>query len=83
MTRCRDIASNIAAGSTSRNTTFVEPQYRPTIAQPEPAMWNIGITAMFTLSAVKRHSWVMPADQAEEVRSVSITPLGRPVVPEV
>ena len=46
-------------------------------------MWNIGITAMFTLSAVNRHCGVMHDTREKKLLFVSITPLGRPVVPEV
>ena len=44
-----------------------QPWYRPTIAQPAPAMWNIGIMARFTESSVKRHCAAMPVDAFEEV----------------
>ena len=46
-------------------------------------MWNIGITARFTLSAVNRHCGVMHDTRQKKLSFVSITPLGRPVVPEV
>ena len=81
--RCRGIASRMATGSTSRSTTLVQPQYRPTIAHPEPAMWNMGITARLTLSAVNRHSWAMVETKLKKLLFFSITPLGRPVVPDV
>ena len=73
----------MAAGSTSRSTTLVQPKYSPTIAQPAPAMWNIGIMARFTLSALNRHCSAMPAAGLKKLSFVSITPLGSPVVPEV
>jgi len=73
----------MATGSTSRITMLVQPQYKPTIAQPDPAMWNIGITAMLTLSAVNRHCGVMHDTREKKLLFFSITPLGRPVVPEV
>ena len=58
--RCCATASRIAGGSTSRSTTVVQPSASPTNAQPEPAMWNIGITTRLTLSASKRHLSAMP-----------------------
>jgi hypothetical protein len=58
--RCRATVSRIADGSTSRSTMVVAPSDRPTSAQPEPAMWNIGITARLTLSAVNRHLSAIP-----------------------
>ena len=43
------------------------PLYMPTVDQPEPAMWNIGIMARFTESGVNRH-WLDDAvEQTEEV----------------
>ena len=64
---CSGISSRMAAGSTSRMTMLVQPLYRPTIAQPAPAMWNIGITARFTRSGVNRHCSRDAGDAAEEV----------------
>ena len=83
VTPCSGIARRIAAGSTSRMTTLVQPLYSPTIAQPAPAMWNIGITARFTLSGVNRHCAMIPVTWPKKLSLVSMTPLGRPVVPEV
>ena len=80
---CSGIARRIAAGSTSRMTMLVQPKYSPTIDQPAPAMWNIGIIARFTLSGVNRHCSVIPVTWPKKLSLVSITPLGRPVVPDV
>ena len=46
-------------------------------------MWNIGITARLTLSAVNRHSCGMVDIKLKKLLFFSITPLGRPVVPDV
>ena len=46
-------------------------------------MWNIGITAMFTESGVNRHDSVTFMTPLKKLSFVSITPLGRPVVPDV
>ena len=46
-------------------------------------MWNTGITARFTLSGVNRHFSVIPVTWPKKLLLVSMTPLGRPVVPEV
>jgi hypothetical protein len=67
----------------SRSTTVRQPWCRPTIAQPAPAMWNIGIMAMFTESVVNRHWSARPPTPAKKLSLVHITPLGSPVVPEV
>src|SRR3954464_1249119 len=70
-------------GSTSRNSTVWQPWNSPTIAQPEPPMWNIGMTAKFTESGVNRHDSVTFMTPLKKLSLVSITPFGNPVVPDV
>ena len=77
------ITCRMRAGSTSRRTTVRQPWYRPTIDQPEPAMWNIGITAMFTESLSNCHDSVTFMTPEKKLSLVSITPFGNPVVPDV
>ena len=67
----------------SRSTTVWQPKHIPTSDQPAPAMWNIGIIARFTDSAVNRHCSVMPITPLKKLSLVSITPFGSPVVPDV
>ena len=52
-------------------------------AQPDPPMWKSGIATRLTVSSPMWN--VMPASEmaVERFALVSITPLGRPVVPEV
>ena len=61
VTPWRATESRIAAGSTSRSTTTAPPCHSPARAQPEPAMWNSGITASVTASASIRHGPATPA----------------------
>src|SRR3954451_10108736 len=77
------ITSRMRAGSTSRRTTVWHPWNKPTIDHPDPAMWNIGITAMFTESLSNFHDSVTFITPEKKLALVSITPLGRPVVPDV
>ena len=60
-----------------------QPWDRPTSAQPEPAMWNIGITARFTESGVKLQRSAQRNMPPTKLPFVSITPFGSPVVPDV
>jgi hypothetical protein len=46
-------------------------------------MWNIGIMARLTDSGLRPHWSAMPMTPSKKLSLVSITPLGRPVVPEV
>ena len=73
----------IAAGSTSRNSTFEAPLYSPTTPQPLPAMWNSGITTRLMLCSSKLHSIVPVGIIEKKFSLVSSTPFGRPVVPDV
>ena len=75
--------SRMRAGSTSRSSTVRQPWYRPTIDHPVPAMWNIGITARFTAPGVSCQDSAMLIMPWKKLSLVSITPFGRPVVPDV
>ena len=55
----------------------------PASAQPDPAMWNIGITARFTDSGESSHEDAICSMPQKKLSFVSITPLGKPVVPDV
>ena len=61
------IARRIRTGSTSRISTVRHPWDRPASAQPDPPMWNIGITARFTEPGVSSHEDRDLVDPAEEV----------------
>ena len=70
-----------ATGSNSRVMIVRAPHPMPNRAQPEPAMWNSGMTAMFTLSSPICHSTI--SNSALKLSLVSWAPFGRPVVPDV
>ena len=83
MPNSRDHLAGSARGRRRGAATVRQPWYSPTIDQPEPAMWNIGITARFTESGVNRHDSVTFMTPLKKLSFVSITPLGSPVVPDV
>ena len=58
------------------------PGYSPRIAQPPPPMWNSGIATRFTESGRKPPAVLSPSIAVKRFLFVSITPLGRPVVPD-
>ena len=70
------------AGSGSGTTTSVPPRASATLAQPDPPMWNSGIATRETeVSSSSQGS--ATSMSTEQLALVIITPLGRPVVPEV
>ena len=79
-----DNTRRISAGTTSRRITVRHPKYRPTAAQPSPAMWNIGISARLT-DCPGTNPQISPARRKVFIKLevVSMTPLGKPVVPDV
>ena len=72
----------IATGSTSRTMTSSHPAVRPTHAHPPPPMWNSGIATRLTESGRKPSRLLNPSIAVKRFLFVSITPLGRPVVPD-
>ena len=54
----------------------------PAMAQPEPPMWNSGMATMLTMSSLKPHCSLASGSSANRLSLLSITPLGRPVVPD-
>ena len=56
---------------------------RLTSPQPEPAMWNVGITTCDTDSGVKSQFFGTSSTNEKRFSLLSITPLGSPVVPDV
>jgi len=79
--RCFAIICTISTGLISRTMTVVAPIAWPAVAHPPPPMWNSGIAAMFTVSGPKPQIWRANGSSAKKLSFVSITPLGRPVVP--
>ncbi len=71
-----------AAGSSSRTMTLVQPSYIPAVAQPPPAMWNSGIATRLTASGVSSQISLATGSNPKKLVLLSITPLGRPVVPD-
>ena len=61
----------------------MDPIARLTSPQPEPAMWNVGITTWDTDSGVKSQFFGTSSMNEKRLRLLSITPLGSPVVPDV
>ena len=82
VTRRSSIRSSSPAGSGTGTSTSVAPRARPTIAHPDPPMWNSGIATRQTLDASTDHSRAT-SSSAEQLALVISTPFGRPVVPEV
>ncbi len=79
--RC-SIVSSSEAGSSIGTRMAVPPRASDTVAQPDPPMWNSGIATSDTeVSSTSQAS--ATTSSAEQLSLVSITPLGRPVVPEV
>ncbi len=73
-----------STGSMSRRITEVPPRDIPLNAQPEPPMWNSGMATRLTVSSrISNASPAASSNIAATLRFPSITPLGRPVVPEV
>ena len=60
----------------------VHPSYIPATAQPPPAMWNSGMATRFTESGVSSQSSFAIGSRLKKLALVSITPFGRPVVPD-
>ena len=80
--RSLPIRSISAAGSSSRMTTDVPPLNMPAMAQPEPPMWNSGMATIDTISGVKPQTSLASGSSANRLSLLSITPFGRPVVPD-
>ena len=62
--------------------TDVPPLNMPAMAHPEPPMWNSGMATMLTMSSLNPHVSLASGSRANRLSLESITPLGRPVVPE-
>ena len=73
----------MTAGSTSRNSTMCAPSMRQMRPQPAPAMWKHGMATIATLSPVSRSAALAAVTSENIARCATITPLGRPVVPDV
>ena len=82
MIRAFSIVSSSTAGSIIGTSTSVPPRASATFAQPEPPMWNSGIATSDT-EVSSTPQWFATSISIEQLSLVSITPLGRPVVPEV
>ena len=78
---CSGIRRINAAGSRSRTITLVAPSCIPAVAQPPPPMWNSGMATRLTASAENSHMSVATGSNRKKLSLLSITPLGRPVVP--
>ena len=61
--------------------TLRAPTYIPTSAQPLPPMWNSGIATRFTERSENPHMSTAAGSRASTLWLLSMTPLGRPVVP--
>ena len=62
--------------------TDVAPSDIPATAQPPPPMWNNGMATRFTESGPIPHMPLAIGRSANKLSLLSITPFGRPVVPE-
>ena len=62
--------------------TLVQPSYIPAVAQPPPPMWNSGIATRLTASGVSSQMSFATGSSPKKLVFVSITPFGRPVVPD-
>ena len=71
-----------AAGSSSRKITDVQPSYIPAVAQPPPPMWNSGIATRLTASPSSSQMSFAIGSRLKKLEFESITPFGRPVVPD-
>ena len=71
-----------AAGSSSRTMTLVQPSYIPAVAHPPPPMWNSGIATRLTESGENSQISLATGSNPKKLVLLSITPLGRPVVPD-
>ncbi len=60
-----------------------DPMARVSSPQPDPAMWNVGMTTWDTDSGVKPQRRGTSSMKEKRLALESITPLGSPVVPEV
>ncbi len=83
VTRRAPIRSMSAAGSISRTITDVPPYAMPANAQPAPPMWNSGMATIETIVSSKPQISRASSTMAKALALLSITPLGRPVVPEL
>ncbi len=77
------IRSSNTAGSTSRTMTDRPPRDIAHSAQPEPPMWKRGMATRLTVSSVMLKVSPASPTAVDRLALVSITPLGKPVVPEV
>ncbi len=55
----------------------------PEIAHPVPPMWKSGIATRDTVSGAMSKTWSATSRIVEKLDAESMTPFGRPVVPEV
>ena len=83
MIRWRSMISSTAAGWNSRTRIEWAPFHMAVTAHPEPPMWNRGMVTRTTEVASRLHSGDTGGMSVPRLRLVSMTPLGRPVVPEV
>ena len=71
------------AGSTSRRMMERPPRDIAHNAQPEPPMWNSGMATRLTVRSEMLNVSFADPIAVERLALVSMTPLGRPVVPDV
>ena len=72
----------VDTGSKSRTMTEVQPSYIPATAQPPPPMWNSGMATRFIESGLSSQMVLAAGRRLKKLRFDSITPFGRPVVPD-
>src|SRR5687767_15447773 len=74
---------NSVVGDASPAKIVVAPACRPAKPQLSAPTWKSGVASRLTLSACNPQRGVTPATLVARLRLVSITPLGRPLVPDV
>jgi hypothetical protein len=82
VTRCREISSSRRPGSAVLATTVCDPLASERRPSEEPVAWKTGM-ATRTQAASSTRVAAAISSLAIKARLLNITPLGRPVVPEV
>ncbi|MCY1547355.1 hypothetical protein D9M68_834070 [compost metagenome] len=77
------MASSTSCGVKAGNTTWVPPVMNNATIAAKSARWNIGIACRNTASGPKRPDASEPVAEKNRLLWLSITPLGKPVVPPV
>ena len=77
------ISSQMRAGSTLRRQTWVPATAVTAQVKHQPLQWNIGSVQRYFVSKVMPVSMTSPIAFTYAPRWEYMTPLGRPVVPEV